>query len=47
MIAYGSKVFLVVVTVMLPSIRSSVAFTYCNIWEERKKKKKNSKLISK
>lgn len=31
MIAYGSKVFLVVVTVMLPSIRSSTAFTYCNI----------------
>lgn len=31
MIAYGSKVFLVVVTVMLPSIRSRAAFTYCNI----------------
>lgn len=34
MIAYGSKVFLVVVTVMLPSIRSSAAFTYCKIWKE-------------
>lgn len=33
-IAYGSKVFLVVVTVILPSIRSSAAFTYCNIWTE-------------